>query len=106
LHRLAFDNSLQANIITTVSNGKIIMTNPAACKLFGYSMKELLTKTRAGIFNVHEASFRKMLHERTAEGHSTAFITAVKKGKKQIPCEITSAVFMDENDIEKAITIP
>jgi PAS domain-containing protein len=42
LHHLAFDNSLQANIISTVSDGKIIISNKAACKLLGYSEKQLL----------------------------------------------------------------
>ena len=104
LHHLAFDNSLQANIITTVSSGKIIIANSAACKLLGYSKKELLTKSRAAIFDINESFFKKMLKQRTAEGHSTALVTAIKKSGKPIPCEITSAVFMDEDGIEKSIT--
>jgi PAS domain S-box-containing protein len=104
LHHLAFDNSLQANIITTVSSGKIITANSAACKLLGYSKKELLTKNRAAIFDINESFFKKMLKQRTTEGHSTALVTAIKKNRKPIPCEITSAVFMDEDGIEKSIT--
>ena len=45
LHQLAFDNSLQANIITIVSSGKIIAANQAACRLLGYSKKSLLSKS-------------------------------------------------------------
>ena len=45
-----------------------------------------------------------MLKQRTAEGHSTALVTAIKKSGKPLPCEITSAVFMDEDGIEKSIT--
>ncbi|MGZ8556916.1 MAG: hypothetical protein ACXWWC_01215, partial [Chitinophagaceae bacterium] len=37
LHKLAFNNAVQAQIITTVSSGKIIMANSAAGKLLGYS---------------------------------------------------------------------
>jgi PAS domain S-box-containing protein len=103
LRHLAFDNSLQPNIITMVVNGRIIMVNNAACKLLGYSKKELLTKTRSAIFDIKELSFKKMLKQRTAEGHSKALVTAIKKNGKTIPCEITSAVFQD-NGIEKAIT--
>ena len=80
LHKLAFDNSLQANLITsTISSGKIIMANSAACKLLGYSKKELLTKSRSTIFDINESSFKKMLKQRTAEGHSMALVTAIKK---------------------------
>ena len=104
LRHLAFVNSFQANIITTASRGKIIIANNAACKLLGYSKKELLTKSRAAIFDINESSFKNMLKQRTAEGHSIALVTAIKKSGKPIPCEITSAVFMDEDGIEKAIT--
>jgi PAS domain S-box-containing protein len=104
LRHLAFDNTVQANIISTVSSGKIIMANSAACKLLGYSKKQLLSKSRKDIFDIKETGFKKMLKERTAEGQSIALVTAIKKSGKQIPCEITSAVFLDEDGIEESIT--
>ena len=104
LRHRAFDNAAQANIITTASNGKIVIANRAACKLLGYSSKELLTKSRSDIFDIKESGFKKMLKERMAEGQSIALVTAIKKSGKTLPCEITSAVFMDEDGIEKAIT--
>jgi len=104
LSHLAFDNTAQANIISTVSTGQIIMANRAACKLLGYSKKELLTKNRADIFDINESSFKKMLKQLSAEGQSAALITAIKKDVKLLPCEITSAIFMDEGGVEKAIT--
>jgi PAS domain S-box-containing protein len=104
LRHLAFDNSLQANIISTVSSGKFIIANIAACKLLGYTEKELLTKSRADIFDINEWGFKKMLKQRTAMGHSKALVTAIKKDGEPFFCEITSAVFKDEEGIEKAIT--
>ena len=104
IHHLAFKNSLQANIITTVRDGKIIITNNATCKLLGYSEDELLTKSRSDIFDINEASFKKMLKQRTAENASTAVLTAIKKNGKRFTCEITSAVFKDHDGTKKAIT--
>lgn len=104
LHHLAFDNSIHANIISRAGSGKIISANRAARKLLGYSKKELLTKSRASIFDINETSFKMMLKQRTAEGHSVASVTAIKKNGKLISSMITSAVFMDEDGIEKAIT--
>src|SRR5688572_29365602 len=95
LRNLAFNTSIQAHIISNVSNGRIIVVNNAACKLLGYPKKELLTKTRANIFDIHEGSFKKMLRERMSEGQSTAIVTAIKKSGRQFSCEITSAVFKD-----------
>lgn len=103
LFHLAFDNSAQANIIATASTGKIIMANNAACKLLGYSKKRLLTKKRSDIFAIKESGFKKMQKQRTAEGHSVALVTAIKKSGRQLPCAITSAVFTDKDGIEKSI---
>ena len=104
LRQQAFENALQPNIISIASSGKIIMANRAACKLLGYSKKELLAKNSAVVFDINESSFKKMLKERTAGGHSIALVTAIKKNGKPVSCEITSAIFLDENGIEKSIT--
>ena len=104
LQQLAFANSLQANIVSTVSSGKIILANSAACKLFGYSKKEILTKTSASIFDIKESSFKKMLKQRSADGHSIAQVTVIKKSGKKVLCEITSVIFVDEFGDEKSIT--
>ncbi len=104
LRHLAFDNAAQANIIITVSTGQILIANNAASKLLGYPKNELITKNRAAIFDINESSFKKMLRQRTAKGQSKALVTAIRKNGKPFPCEITSAVFMDKDGIEKAIT--
>src|SRR5687767_7367100 len=104
LRQLAFDRSLQANIISTASNGQIVIANNAACKLLGYSKSEILTKNRSAIFDIKESGFKNMLKQRTAEGQSSALVTAIKKNGKLLTCEITSAVFLDEDGIQKAIT--
>ncbi|MES1216288.1 MAG: PAS domain S-box protein [Bacteroidota bacterium] len=104
LHEQAFETSLQPNIVSIVSTGKIIAVNKAACKLLGYSKKELLTKTRSLLFDINESSFKKMLKQKTTKRHVIAYMTVVQKSGKRIPCEITSAVFNDENEIGNAIT--
>jgi PAS domain S-box-containing protein len=104
LHHLAFDNSILAHIITTTGSGKIISVNTAACNLLGYSKKALLAKKRSGIFDIKEAAFKEMLKERSADGNATATLTAIKKSGRHFPCEITTAVFMDEDGIEKSVT--
>jgi len=104
LHHLAFDYSVQANLISLAGNGKILLANNAACELLGYSMSELLLKDRTDIFDITEDSFGLMMKQRTAEGKSTAEATAFKKDMQPFPCIITSAVFVDEDGREKSIT--
>ena len=104
LRYLAFDNSAQASIISTTSNGKIVLANAAACRLFGYTNKQLLSKTGRTIFDEKEDSFKQMLKTREAKGKSYARVTAVKKNGEQFICEISSAVFLDAEEVENSIT--
>jgi PAS domain S-box-containing protein len=100
----AFENSLQANIISIVGTGRIIRANRAACRLLGYSKKELLTRNRKDIFKRTEESYKKMLLERTREGSAKADLSIIRKDGKLWPCEITSVVFKDTDGIKNSIT--
>jgi len=93
LSHLAFDNSIQANIISSVCSGKIIVANSAACKLLGYSRKELLTKSRGDILDLNERSIKEILKQRTANGHVKTLISFIKKGGKAFTCKFSSVIF-------------
>lgn len=103
LYLLAFENSLMANLISTVCSGKIISANRAACKLLDYSKKELLNKSRANIFDINESSYKKIFNQRRTNTQSPALVNVIQKNGCPLLCEITSAVFTDEDGIEKSI---
>jgi PAS domain S-box-containing protein len=104
LFQHAFNETLHSNIITIAGSGKIITANAAACRLLGYSKKELLTKNSATVFDTKEKGFQTMLRQRKSDGHAVAYLKAIRKNGNPFPCEITSAVFMDKDGIEKAVT--
>jgi len=104
LLQLAFNNVAQANLLTIVSSGKIVLANNAAGKLTGYSKRELLNKSITSVFTTNEISYKKMLRQRDAEGQAIARVKVIKKSGEPLTCEITSAVFTDEDGIKKAIT--
>src|SRR5450432_4731449 len=62
LHQKAFDNSFLPNIISIVSNGKIIAANRAAEKLLGYPGKGLLSKNFDDIFTSSDGHVKRMLN--------------------------------------------
>ncbi len=45
-----------------------------------------------------------MLKQRSSHGQAIAYLTVMQKSGRRIPCEITSAVFSDENGVKNAIT--
>ncbi len=99
----AFENSLQANILYTVSHGQILKVNRAACKLLGYSKKELLTINTQHIFDITEHHFKKLHTKGRAKGEYKGILTVIKKNGKRLTCEITSATFFGDHNIKKAI---
>ncbi len=103
LYELAFTNSLQPTMITLPSTAEIISVNRAACKLLGYTAKELLHKHREDVFVINDKNYKKMLRQRKAKGYSTVFLTGVKKKGNSFPCLVSSAVFCDTDGIEKSI---
>ena len=104
LHQLAFDHSLLPNIISIVSDGKIIDANLAACHLLEYSKKELLTKNMRDIFAFSYNNFKQILKKREKTGHAIGNLPIIKKDGNLLPAQITSVVFIGENRIKKAIT--
>ncbi|MDB5278400.1 MAG: domain S-box protein [Ferruginibacter sp.] len=103
LHRLAFENSSQANIITNLGNGLIVSANNAACNLLGYPNDELLTKKGSAIFDTSQQSFKAMLHQRMPSGHSVAQMPVFKNGGTTFFAEITAAIFKDHDGVKKAV---
>src|SRR5258708_6606770 len=99
IYQKAFNNSLQSNIIFTVSDGRIISANRAACKLLRYSKKELLTRYRKDIFSISEDSYKKMFRQRKAEGHAKAELSLITKSGSLLPCQVNSVIFQDESGI-------
>jgi len=103
LHRLAFNKSLQANIIITASTGKIIAANSAACKLLSYSKHGILALSKTNIFNTEEDSFIKLTKQGITGGMSNTFVTGIKKSGKLFPCIINYGLFTDRDGKEKAV---
>lgn len=103
LLRQAFENSLQANLLYTVRQGQILHANKAACKLLGYSKKELLTKTTHDIFDIKDSHFKKLHTKGRSKGEYKGVLIVTKRNGKKLTCEITSATFLGDHNIKKAI---
>jgi PAS domain S-box-containing protein len=97
LQHLAFEQSLQPNIITDNRNGRILFANKAACALFGYSKRELQATTRDAIFDLNERGFKKLLEQKRIAGGFNAMLTAIRKNGKSLFCEVTAGLFNIED---------
>src|ERR1700690_4344499 len=66
-YRTLFDNSIDAVLLGT-PDGEILAANPEACRMFGYSEKEICERGRLGIVDTTYPLFKVLLGERSRTG--------------------------------------
>ena len=100
LYDYVFENVTSALMLGT-PDGRIIEVNSAACKIFGYSKEEFLTKTRTDLLVVDE-NFKKFLSEREKNGIARAIVINKRKNGEPFKSELSSNIFKDQNGTEYA----
>lgn len=97
--REAFEHSMDAALVT-IPDGRILLANPAAVELFGYSEDELRALGRAAVTDATDPRLAAFLEERRRTGRVRGEITAKNKQGRRFPVEISSAIFRDETGAE------
>ncbi|HVW98802.1 MAG TPA: PAS domain S-box protein [Mucilaginibacter sp.] len=95
-YKAIFDNSL-SGIFLTVPGGNVLDSNQAALDIFGYSAEEMRKQTRETLFDSSDENFISFLTTRGNEGSAKGELTGIRKNGEHFPCEVSSAVFNDEN---------
>lgn len=93
-YRAFFENSMDG-ILLTVTDGRIIAANPAACEIFKMTEKEICDAGRLGLVDTKDPRLQPFLQERKLKGKAMGEITLVRKDGGKFPGEITSSVFED-----------
>ncbi len=94
--RSIFENSMDA-ILLTEPTGRIIMSNSAATKMFGYTEQELVALGREAVIDATDPRLNEALQERKRKGQCTSELNLKRKDGSIFPAEISSAIFVDEN---------
>jgi PAS domain S-box-containing protein len=103
LQQLAFENSLQPHLVTTV-NGKVLAANKTACSLLGYTEKALLSKSRTTLLDMDRSGFEKLLNNNLKKNKSPVPVTVIRKNGKRVRCE-ASSVYINDAGNEPCIVI-
>jgi len=101
-YKAIFDNSLTA-IFTTIPDGAIIDANQAAVDIFGYSVEEMCKLGRTPMFDNADPGFIELLKTRERDGVGRGEAIGIRKNGQHFPCEISSAVFIDDNQQTRSI---
>ncbi|MEW5799456.1 MAG: PAS domain S-box protein [Bacteroidota bacterium] len=104
LFKLLFDNSGEAILLNT-PDGSIIAANPAACKIFGKSEKEICRTGRTGIIDITDQRLAPALEERQRTGKFRGELNFVRNDGTIFPAEVTSNIFKDSSGHELTVVI-
>jgi PAS domain S-box-containing protein len=103
--RMLFDNSLDA-ILLSHPDGAIFNANPAACKMFGKSVQEIVGLGRNGLMDTSDPRLVPALEERNRTGRFMGELTGLRGDGSKFPLELASTIFKDANgDLISSIII-
>jgi len=92
-YRSFFENSMDG-ILITVTDGKILAANPAACRMFQRTEEEICKVGRFGIVDPEDQRVATAIEERQEKGYVKAEVTFLRKDGSKFPGEVTSSVFI------------
>ncbi|MBI5373590.1 MAG: PAS domain S-box protein [Sphingobacteriales bacterium] len=93
-YRAFFEYSMDG-ILLTSADGEILAANPAACRMFGMSVEELIRAGRNGIVDPADKRIEDLFGEGPQKGNLNGELNFIRKDQTKFPGEFSSAVFMD-----------
>jgi len=93
--RSIFENSIDALLLTSPSDGRILAANSAACRVFGYSEEELRELDRDGIVDSNDPRLAEGLEKRKQFGSFLGELNLKRKDGTVFPAEVSAAIFHD-----------
>ena len=103
-YRAFFENSMDG-ILLTVTDGKILAANPAACAMFRMTEKEICKAGRFGIIDPNDSRCKLLITERQRTGHASGELTLMRNDGSRFPGEITSSLFIDAQEQKRTLMI-
>jgi PAS domain S-box-containing protein len=92
-YRSFFEHSVDG-ILLTVTDGRILAANPAACRMLQMTEEEICEAGRFGIVDPEDKRVGVAIKERQKKGHVKAEVTFIRKDGSKFPGEVTSSVFI------------
>jgi PAS domain S-box-containing protein len=89
-----FENSMSA-IFFTKPDGSILDANPAACKMFDYTVEEFRKLGRDKVIDTSTPALQEFVLQRKEHGSAKAELIGIRKNGERFTMEVSSSVFYD-----------
>ncbi|REG82495.1 PAS domain S-box protein [Algoriphagus antarcticus] len=99
-----FENSTDG-ILLTVTDGRILSANAAACSIFKMSEEEICRAGRFGLVDNTDPRLAAALEERQRTGKAKAELTLIRGNGERFPGELTSVVYVNANGEQRTSMI-
>jgi PAS domain S-box-containing protein len=97
IYRQLVEHSLAAAFLTRPADGAILYANPAACRLFGYTLDEFRALGRRAVVDLSDPRVREALAQRLETGRFQGVLPMRRKDGSRIVVAGFSAVYTDSN---------
>ena len=91
------EHGFDAAFQTRPEDGAILYANPAACRLFGYTLDEFRALGRSAVVDLSDPRIRAALAERLATGHFQGVLPLRRKDGSRFLAALSSAVYIDSS---------
>ncbi|GCC50482.1 hybrid sensor histidine kinase/response regulator [Chryseotalea sanaruensis] len=103
-YRSFFENSMDGMMLT-ITDGKILAANPAACAMFNMTEQEICESGRFGLVDLSDPRLMPLIEQRQLTGNARGEVTFQRKDGSKFPGEITSSLFVDAYGNERTSMI-
>ncbi len=105
-YRMLFDHSMDGIILSDPNeSGKILSANPAACRMLGWSEKELIGKGRDVMFDLEDPAVSYVLDRLKRSGSAKTQLTYKRKNGTKFPGDVSASLFADSNGETRTVVI-
>ena len=92
-------------IFLTKPDGRVVRANPAACRLFDRTEKEIVSIGCQGIVDTTDPQFTAVYNDRNIIGQSSVELNCIRRDGSSFPGILLSALFHDESGEAWTVTI-
>ena len=96
------EHGLDAAFLTRPEDGAILYANPAACRLFGYTLDEFRALGRRAVVDLSDPRIREALAQRLETGRFQGILPMRRKDGSRFAAALSSAVYTDSSGEQRS----